>query len=52
MRKIYVGNIPFNATEQDIRYLFDGRFEVYPIKCSEKRVSLQTISREVNRYDK
>ncbi|MDI6889713.1 MAG: RNA-binding protein [Thermodesulfovibrionales bacterium] len=24
MRKIYVGNIPFNATEQDIKDLFSG----------------------------
>ena len=32
MRKIYVANIPFNATEQDIRNLFSEYGEIVSVK--------------------
>jgi RNA recognition motif-containing protein len=37
MRKIYVGNIPFNATEQDLRDLFSEYGEIESLKIMKDK---------------
>jgi RNA recognition motif-containing protein len=37
MRKIYVGNIAFNATEQDIRGLFSEYGEIVSVKIKQSK---------------
>jgi RNA recognition motif-containing protein len=37
MTTIYVGNLPFNATEQDVRALFEGHGTVESVKLINDR---------------
>ena len=37
MTTIYVGNLPFNATEQDLRALFESHGAVEPVKLINDR---------------
>lgn len=40
-KKIYVGNIPFNATEQDVRDLFSDYGEVVSVKIITDKLTGQ-----------